>query len=162
MPKLHLATKECGEASTCSSQADLTHLANIRRILLQKLQFDVSFPWQDKHHVTEGLGDAGEYAKIRRSTSGGVLRHGRHTLCAWSPSQKAVALSSHVSEYYSVVRCANEANDLDETLKEMQSNYITRRWARVLALGTGDGQNRHMQAKSHWRQDCIRAGLITV
>ena len=76
-------------------------------------------PLQDKIYVTEDFADAGGSAKTRHSTSGGVLRHGRHTLCAWSPCQEAVALSSYVSEYYSLVRCANEANDLDEALKEM-------------------------------------------
>ena len=60
------------------------------------------------------------------------------------------------------MRCVDEAIDLDETLKEMQSNYIIRRWARGLALRTGGGQIKHMQAKYYWLQECIKAGILTV
>ena len=90
------------------------------------------------------------------------MRRGGHTLCAWSSSQKAVALCWCESEYYSLVRCADEAIDLDETLKEMQSNHCIRRWARGLALRTGGGQIKHMQAKYYWLQECIKAGILTV
>ena len=38
MPKLHLATEECGRATTCASQTDLAHLLKIVRFLLKKLQ----------------------------------------------------------------------------------------------------------------------------
>ncbi len=83
------------------------------------------------------------------STSGSVLLPGGHTLCAWSPSQKVVALSSCESEYYSLVRCAGEAIGLRHTLKVMQLVYIIRLWtdasvARGLALRTGGGQIKHM------------------
>ena len=33
-PEIFFAAKECGKASTCSSQADLTHLKSIGRVLL--------------------------------------------------------------------------------------------------------------------------------
>ena len=98
MPKLLLATNECGKATTCSSQADLTHLMKIGRFLLKKLQCVWDFPWLYETYETEDFADAEGYAKTRRTTPRGVLLHEGHTLCAWSPSQKAVALSSYVSE----------------------------------------------------------------
>ena len=63
------------------------------------------FPWQDETYVWEGLLDADAYDEVEarecksetyvlegtmESTSGGVLRLGGHTLCAWSSSQKVV------------------------------------------------------------------------
>ena len=139
-PEILFATKECEEASTCSSQADLTHPRENGGSLMKEPQCVWSFPWQDEIYVTEDFADAGGYAKTGHSTSGGVLRRGGHTLCVWSSSLKAVALSSCESEYYSLVRCVDEANDLGETLKEMQSSFNMRRWARGLALRTGSGQ----------------------
>ena len=117
--------------------------------------------------MLEGFADAGGCAKTRRSTSGGVLRLGGHTLRAWSSSQKVVALSSCESEYYSLVRCAGEAIGLREALREMQWDYSIRFWtdasaARGLALRTGGGQIKHMQARYYWLQECIKAGILTV
>ena len=121
-----------------------------------------NFPWQDEIYVTEDFADAGGCAKTGHSTSCGVLRRGGHTLCAWSSSLKAVALSSCESEYYTMVRCVDEAIDLDETLKEMHLNHSIRRWARRLALRTGGDQIKHMQARCYWLQECIKAGILTV
>ncbi len=96
--------------------------------------------------------DAEGYARTRRIASGGVLRPGGHVLCALSSSRKEDALSSCESECYSLVLCVGEAIGLRETLKEMQLNYSIRLWtdasaARGLALRTGGGQIKHMQAK---------------
>ena len=60
------------------------------------------------------------------SISGGALRPGGHTRCAWSPSQKVVALSSCESECSSLARCAGEAMGLRETPKETQLAYSIR------------------------------------
>ena len=95
------------------------------------------------------------------------MRLGGYALCAWSSSQKVVALSSCESEYYILVRCAGEAIGLRETLKEIQLNDSVRLWtdataARGLALRTGGGQIKHMQAKYYWLQECIKAGILTV
>ncbi len=158
MPMLLLAANECEKASTCSSQADLPHLKQNGRSSTKEPPCVWNFPWQDEIYVTEDFADAGGYAKTGHSTSGGVLRRGGHTLCAWSSSQKAVALSSCESEYYSLVRCVDEASDLGETLKEMQSNYSIRRWARRLALRTGGGQIKHMQASTTGCRSASRLG----
>jgi hypothetical protein len=78
-----------------------------------------------------------------------------------------VALSSCESEYYSLVRCAGEAIGLREALTEMQLGCSIRLWtdasaARGLALRTGGGQIKHMQAKHYWLRECIKAGILTV
>ncbi len=45
MPKLLLATKECGSASTCSSQVDLTHLKENGGSLMKEPQCVWNSPW---------------------------------------------------------------------------------------------------------------------
>jgi hypothetical protein len=76
-------------------------------------------------------------------------------------------MSSCESEHYSLVRCAGEAIGLRETLEEMQLHYSIRLWtdasaAHGLALRTGGGQIKHMQAKCYWLQERIKAGILTL
>ena len=67
----------------------------------------------------DGHADAAGGPKTRRSTTGGSLRIGGHTLATWSSTQKVVSLSSAESEYNGVVRCASEAIGLANTLREL-------------------------------------------
>ena len=65
------------------------------------------------------------------------------------------------------MRCAGEAIGLRKTLRELQLVYSIRLWtdasaARGLALRTGGGKIKHMQAKYYWLQECIQAGVLTV
>ena len=66
--------------------------------------------------MIDGLSDADAdgCSKTRRSTFGRCLRVGQDTLATWSLTQKVVSLSRAKSEHYSIVRCANEALDLDQ------------------------------------------------
>ena len=109
---------------------------------------------QEKMNVFKGFSDAdvGGCTKARRSTSGGVLRLGEHTFCAWSSTQQVVALSSCESECYSLVRCASESIGMQETLRELGHVTAIRSWtdaaaARGLAMRAGAGQIKHMQAR---------------
>ncbi len=75
-------------------------------------------------------------------------------------------MSSCELKDYSLVRCAGEAIGLRGTLKEMQLAYSTWLWtdasaARGLALRTGGGQIKHMQAKYYWLQGCVKANVLT-
>ena len=47
-----------------------------------------------------------EYAKrkTRKSTNGGVLRHGQHVIKSWSTTQSVIALSTGEAEYYGAVK----------------------------------------------------------
>ena len=96
--------------------------------------------------------DAAGCPKTRRSTSGGCLRVGQHTLATWSSTQKVVSLSSAESEYYSMVRCASEAIGLTNTTRELGHKAQIRIWtyaaaARRLALRSGSGTIKHMETK---------------
>ena len=51
-------------------------------------------------------------------------------MCAWSSTQKVVALSSCESECYSLVRCACEPIGMQETLCELGHATTIRLWTR--------------------------------
>ena len=103
--------------------ADLTRLKRIGRYLRHTLRAVWELPLQQEKNIVliDGLSDADAAVcpKTRRSTSGGCLRVGQHTLATWSSTQKVVSLSSAESDYCSMVRCASEAIGLANTIREL-------------------------------------------
>ena len=92
-------------------------------------------PQQDEENIVtiDGLSDvdAASCTKTRRSTYGGTLRVGRHTLATWSSKQKVVSLSSAESAYYSMVRCASEAIGLAHTVAGTRGSHTIARFSRT-------------------------------
>ena len=109
-PDIAFACKECSRAVGKATRADFTRLKRIGRYLLCTPRAVWEFPLQQEESIVlvNGLSDADAPGcpKTRRSTSGGCLRVGQHTLATWSSTQKVVSLSSAESEYYRMVRCA--------------------------------------------------------
>ena len=141
--------------------ADLTRLKRIGRCLLNTPRVIWEFPLQFEENITmiDGLSDADAAGcpKTGSSTSGGCSRVGQHTLATSSSTQKVVSLSSAKSEYYSMVRCANEAIGLANTIRELGHKAQIRIWtdaaaARGLALRSGSGTIKHMETKNCWLQ----------
>ena len=104
--------------------------------------------------TVEGLsvGVAAGCTKTPRSTSEGSLRVGPDTLATWSSTQEVAALRSAVSEYHSMVRCANEASGMASTIRELGHDAHERIWtdaagARGLALRSGSGAIKRMETK---------------
>ena len=57
--------------------------------------------------------------KTRKSTSGGVLRLGNHTVKVWSHTQAVIALSSGGAEYYGMVKGASIALGIKAMLSDL-------------------------------------------
>ena len=97
-PDIAFACKECSRAVGKATRADLTRLKRVGRYLLCTPRAVWEFPLQQKKSIVliDGLSDADAAGcpKTRRSTSGGCLRVGQHTLATWSSTQKVVSLSS--------------------------------------------------------------------
>ena len=160
-PDIAFACKECSRAVGKATRADLTRLKRIGRYLLNTPRVVWEFPLQHEEDVTtiDGLSDADAAGctKTRRSTSGGSLRVGQHTLATWSSTQKVVSLSSAELEYYSMVRCASEAFGLANAIRELGHKAQIRIWtdaaaARGIALRSGSGAIKHMEPKYFWLQ----------
>ena len=141
--------------------ADLARLKRIGRCLLRAPPAVWEFPLQTEENVVKIDGvsdaDAAGCTKTTRSTSGGCLRVGQHTLATLSSTQKVVSLSSAELEYYSMVRCASEAIGLANTIRELGHEAHVRIWtdaaaARGRALRSGRGAIKHMETKYFWLQ----------
>merc|ERR1711994_505903 len=104
---IQFATKEVcrymSEPSECSWKA----LKSISRFLSGRPRMIYSFPRQsiDSINVYSDT-DWGGGPRTRKSTSGGAIMMGRHTIKHWSSTLPSVTLSSGEAEFYGVVRAA--------------------------------------------------------
>ena len=87
-PDIAAACKECSRAVGKATRADLTRVKRIGRNQHNTPRPAWEFPLQQEESIMmiDGLSDADAAgcSKTRRSTSGGCLRVGQHTLATWS------------------------------------------------------------------------------
>ena len=159
------------------TQRDLRGLKRLGRYLRGRPRLVVLYPLQGEAAgepnpaflfcpVDSNWADCKE---TRRSTSGGALVHGKHTLATWSVTQAVQALSSGEAEYYALLRGAVEALGLAATAEEL--NFLFR-WvprlgsdsnaARGAASRHGLGKLKHLELKYLWLQQVLRQGRLTL
>ena len=105
--------------------------------------------------------------RTRRSTSGGVILHGRHLVHHWSRTQAGVALSSAEAELNSMLKCGQELLCLKQFLREMQIHkHLSIRGDSSAALGIvqrkGCGKVKHLAVKQLWLQEKVAEKEVTV
>ena len=144
-------------------------IKRIVRYLQGKPQVAIHYRFQDPGQGVIVLTDS-DWAgcvETRRSTSGGVVKHGWHTITLWCKLQSRVALSSCEAELNStlkgaieglnVQRLANAFNDWPSL--ELRTDASA---ARGVILRQGVGKVRHLHVKQQWIQDAVAAGELIV
>ena len=94
----------------------------------------------------------------RRSTSGGLLMIGSHTICHWSRTQQVVSLSSAEAELHALCKAASEGlgckNMCGEMGIAMGLQLLTdASAARGIVLRQGAGKVKHLDVKTLWIQE---------
>ncbi len=144
-------------------------IKRIVRYLQGKPQVAIHYGFQDPGQgvvvVTDS--DWAGCVETRRSTSGGVVKHGWHTITWWCKLQSRVALSSCEAELNStlkgaieglnVQRLANAFNDWPSL--ELRTDASA---ARGVILRQGVGKVWHLHVKQLWIQDAVAAGELVV
>ena len=105
--------------------------------------------------------------KTRKSTSGGVLKVGRHVVKSWSRTQKAVTLSSGEAEVIAVVGGVSEALGVKALAKDWGLEYdvvvMCDSSAAVGIVGRkGVGRIRHLDVGAMWIQNLKEGGGFDV
>ena len=54
----------------------------------------------------------------RKSTSGGIVFHGKHYVKSWPKTQSVVALSSAESEFYALIKCTSEIFGIKSAMQD--------------------------------------------
>ena len=103
----------------------------------------------------------------RRSTSGGLLRLGSHTISFWCRLQGSVSLSSGEAELTSMIRGCSEGLLLTNLLHEMNFSaklhvYCDSSSARGIAQRDGVGKVKHLETKHLFAQEKVQRGQLTI
>jgi len=101
----------------------------------------------------------------RKSTSGGVVMHGKHCIKTWASTQATRATSSAEAEFYAIVEGASRGLGIKSLVADMGSKvqivmYSDASAGRSLAFRNGLGKVRHIETKFLWVQDLVRDGRI--
>ena len=103
--------------------------------------------------------------RTRQSTSGGVIKWGRHCLRTWCLNQEAIALSSAEAEYYAMVEGATRGIGMKMMLEELGvpvEVVLATDSSAAKSLGSrrGTGKIRHLETKWLWVQAEVAEGRI--
>ena len=103
--------------------------------------------------------------KTRKSTSGGCVMLGAHTIKSWSSTQTSTALSSAEAEFYGVVRGSGIGLGFQSLLRDLGIALPLRVWTdSSAAVGIcsrqGLGKVRHLETHTLWVQQAVRSKRI--
>ena len=103
----------------------------------------------------------------RKSTSGGVIQIGSHTIKTWSSTQSTIALSSGEAEYYGLVKAASQSIGIRNIMRDLgfelhiQINTDAS-VAKSIAMRRGTGNVRHIEVNQLWVQERVAKGELEI
>lgn len=168
-PDIAFAVKELCRAMSRPTDRDADGLKRLARYLLDRPRVVMCFPWQTRPTSLQVFSDS-DWAgcvRTRRSTSGGAVMHGAHTIKVWSHTQATVALSSAEAELIAAVKGASEGLAVRSLARDLGHECSVGVWFdSSAALGvckrTGVGKIRHLDTRLLWIQDLVREGGLVV
>ena len=103
--------------------------------------------------------------RTRKSTSGGIVMLGAHTMKHWSSTQTSTALSSGEAEFAGVIRGSGQGLGYQALLEDLGIKAPLRVWTdSSAAIGIcsrqGLGKMRHLDTHTLWIQQAVRSRRI--
>ena len=168
-PDISFCVKELARKMSNPNVLDWQRLVRLARYLKGAPRFKIIYEYQADFGFVAAVSDT-DWAgcrRTRRSTSGGVLRHGSHVLRTWSKTQVVVALSSGEAELAGVVKGAGEALGIQSVARDLGLEVAVRLHAdSSAAIGicsrSGIGRIRHLAVGQLWVQEKIRDKTISL
>ena len=166
---IQYSTKEMARLMARPTGEGLRRLKKMAKYLSPKTRSRYLYEYQDMSDKLEVWTDT-DYAgckKTRKSTSGGVVKWGKHTIKTWSSTQSVIALSSGEAEYYGMVKGASVGLGIQAVLKDfgiqvgitLKSDATA---AIAIASRRGLGKVRHIEVCQLWLQDQVKRNKISV
>ena len=172
---MQFSAKEICRGMSKPKPSDFRKLKKLARFLVGMREVRWNYEWQSEEEsgVMRIMVDS-DWAgctATRRSTSGGAIIAGKHTLKTWATTQPTVALSSAEAEYYALVDGAARGLAIKNTVNELGAKMQTPIMTNVM-LGTdsssaksfasrrGLGKMRHMEVKMLWLQNAVKDGQV--
>ena len=165
-PDIQYAVKEAARRMATPTGEDWTLLKRIARYLVGAPRAVTKYYWQELPDKIDTYVDS-DWAACRstgRSTSGGAMTLGYHTIKTWSTTQAVVAMSSGEAELYALTKGAAQTLGLISLAKDLGYNFNGKVNSDAnAALGIiqreGLGKLRHIRVQYLWIQDRIRGGI---
>ena len=166
-PDIQYAVKEICRGMSRPTRGDLARLRRLARYLVGRPRSVWEFPYQEEGEELSGYTDS-DWAGCRRtarSTSGGAILRGNHTLKTWSATQKNITLSSGEAELVAMVKMSTETIGLLQLAGEWGMNLRGNIYAdSSAALGVvkrrGCGKLRHVKVGMLWVQEKQETGEL--
>ena len=106
----------------------------------------------------------------RKSTSGGVIKLGKHCIKTWGSTQGAVALSSAEAEFYAMIEGVVKVKGMAAFALELGVE-VEEQWvelgtdssaAKSFVARRGLGKMRHIELRDLWLQQEVAEGKVKV
>lgn len=162
------AAKELCRRMKAPTATDLSALKRVARYLVSSARVVYLFEWQRAVGLQVYVDtDFAGCTQTRRSTSGGCILRGSHTLKHWSSTQKTVTLSSGEAELAGLVKGAGEALGMQSLAADLGVQVDIRLYAdSSAAIGicrrNGIGRVRHLAVNQLWVQGMLQAGALAL
>ena len=110
-PDISYAVNEFAKSMAAPKRGDWCRFKRLTRYLLGRPRLQFIYKWQSRQHelIAHSGADWTGDRESRRSTSGGLVTIGEHSIEEWSKTQSLIALSSGESEIYATLKAASEA-----------------------------------------------------
>ena len=118
---MQYAVKEAAKGMANPKRSDWDKLVRIGRYLLGKPRYVMKFMYQKDVHAINAYGDSDFAADVetRKSTSGGLVCLGDHTVKSWSSTQSIISLSTGEAELYALNKASATALGLKSLLIDL-------------------------------------------
>ena len=166
-PDIAFSVKEAARAMSAPRQSHLLKIKKLGKYLKGRPRLVSLFKWQSLPEIVTTFTDS-DWAgcqKTARSTSGGVVCLGDHTVKTYSKQQKVVALSSAEAELYAMVLASAETIAMQAYAADLGMQlggelYADSSAALGIAKRAGIGKVRHLRTQSLWIQEVRVSGRI--
>ena len=151
------------------SVGDVVRLKRVLRYLKGSPRAYFKFDWRLPQHLILGMCDS-DWAgctKTRKSTSGGVILSGKHTLMHWSSTQTIVSLSSAEAELNAAVKMISEALGVRNMYQEfgMPKAVVVKTDSSAcngILHREGCGKVKHLETRQLWTQARVASKAVDV
>ncbi len=168
-PDLQFAAKEVSRRMARPSEKDWALLKHVGRYLVGAPRAVQKFEWQVPAVAYDTFVDSdwAGCAATCRSTSGGAVKLGWHTIRTWSTTQATVAMSSAEAELFSLTKGTATTLGLMAVAKDlgMELNATVHSDASAaiaIAQRQGLGKLRHLKVQYLWVQERLRKGDVGI
>ncbi len=168
-PDLQFAAKEVSRRMARPSCRDWQLLKRVGRYLVGAPRAVQAFAWQHCPGVYDTFVDSdwAGCAATCRSTSGGAVKLGWHTIKTWSSTQATVAMSSAEAELFSLTKGTSNTLGLMSVARDLGMQldatvHSDASAALAIAQRQGLGKLRHLKVQYLWVQERVRRGEVAV